>query len=132
MAQDDVELVQNGENLVLSVSINGFKVNAMLDSGAGVSIIDKKTLDELRIPYELHEGKKHLYDASGNLMNVAGVTHFEVIIPGTKKLMNQLFYVFEGNDGSGKVLLGRDFMSQYGVVSFDFQNNRVKIKKKRG
>ena len=61
-------------------------MNAVLDTGAGVSIIDSRTLAELQIAYKLDQNKdKELFDASGNRMDVEGVTMLDISIPQEEK-----------------------------------------------
>ena len=120
--------MENRKNFVINVRINGAKVNAVLDSGAGVSIIDRTSLEALNICLDLKPSHKQLFDASGNTMDVDGVVFLNVEIPVSKETYRQIFYVI-GNRNASKLLLGRDFMERFGVISFDFTQNIVKLGK---
>ena len=97
-----------------------------MDSGAGVSIIDTKTLDDLKICCKLESKRKQLFDASGNIMDIIGTTPLKIYIPKTGKGYTHVFYVLRSNYTT-KILLGRDIMEKFGVITFDFTNNRAKL-----
>ena len=113
-------------------------MNCMLDSGSGPSIIDLCTVRTLGltskiVPNEasnvsVEHSKRDLVDASGNKMNIVGTVVITVSLPGTPD-RRQTFQVLDANSHS-TLLLGRDFMSTFGAVKFDFQNNRVQMGRK--
>ena len=58
-------------------------------------------------------------------MDIAGVVKIEVKLQGVKSVSHE-FKVLNAKTYSN-VLLGRDFMKLFGTVTFDFENNRVRL-----
>ena len=78
---------------------------------------------------KLSPADKTLKDASHNNIKLLGKVTLPVKIRGdTGKFVskNVEFFVSDCDDISC-VLLGRNFMRQFGTVSFDFDNNRIQL-----
>ena len=73
--------------------VHGRNLNALVDSGAGCSIISKSIFDKLHKHNGISRSDKILVDASGNDMNVMGTTHLQVKVVGTKHLKTVVFFV---------------------------------------
>ena len=113
------KLGMSEESVIMEIKCEGKPCTVMLDSGAGVSIIDRTSLEALNICFDFKLSHKQLFDASGNTMDVDGVVFLNVEIPVSKETYRQIFYVI-GNRNASKLLLGKDFMERFGVISFDF------------
>ena len=100
-------------------------VNAMMDSGAGCSVIDIGTLENIGLVENITSCDDHLVNASGDEMDIAGVVNINVQIQGTKSVKHE-FKVLNAKTYSN-VLLGRDFMKLFGSVTFDFISNKVRL-----
>ena len=76
----------------------------------------------------VEQSDRDLVDASGNKLNIVGTVVISVSLSGTPD-RRQTFQVLDANSRS-TLLLGRDFMSTFGAVKFDFQRNRVQMGRK--
>ena len=97
----------------------------MMDSGAGCSVIDIGTLENIGLVENITPCDDHLVNASGEKMDIAGVVKIDVQIRGTKSVKHE-FKVLNAKTYSN-VLLGRDFMKLFGSVTFDFVSNKVRL-----
>ena len=108
--------------------MKGVKSNALLDSGAGCSLMTKEVFD--CIPNAaLSSADRTLKDASQNIITLLGKTMLPVSIRGDsgKLLRRDVTFYVSASSGSKCLLLGRDFMQSFGTVSFDFDANRIKL-----
>ena len=107
--------------------MNKLARNAIIDSGAGVSIVDSATLAALNIAQkDIDKSEKELVDASGTAMNITGKAFIDVWVPELNRAYRHPFYILN-NELNNKILLGRDFMSKIGLISFDFLRNRIRL-----
>lgn len=96
----------------------------MLDTGASCSIIDLGTIQNLGLDKNIIKSTHELIDASGNDMSIAGSVDLNVhsrdfrVVQNMKVLNSKTFR---------NVILGRDFLSHFKTVEFDFVGNRVKL-----
>ena len=98
----------------------------MLDTGSGTSVIDLGTLRKIGLDEHIDKSSaKMLINASGDHMEIIGSVTISVTIPGSHPL-NQAFQVLDSLSYSN-ILLGRDFMRQFGTVSFDFNKNKIEL-----
>eukprot|EP00794_Sanderia_malayensis_P008440 gene8440-9341_t len=96
------------------------------DSGAGVSIIDKRSLHRLKGSATISNLDENLIDASGNKMDIVGKVCIKVLIKGSRRPVFHEFRVVNTNMCTN-ILLGRDFLKRFRSVTFDFKTNRVKL-----
>ena len=68
--------------VVLKAIIDNHLTTALLDSGAGVSIIDSESLKRLNITKHVTPTIDTLIDASGNQMNILGKVTLTILIKG--------------------------------------------------
>ena len=112
--------------VVLKARLEGVFNNVLLDSGAAVSIIDSKTLANLKLAVKINASSETLTDASGNNMKITGSAALNVNIIGLKKPVLLRFQIIDSHSPVS-ILLGRDFLQKFGQVTFDFDNNRAKL-----
>ena len=103
--------------------------NAILDSGAGPSVMDLGTFESLGISSEikqLTECKDVLRDASDNQMDILGIAKINVHICGTGKQFSHDFRILNQRTYRN-VIMGRDLMKKFRQVTFDFENNAIHL-----
>ena len=75
-------------SVVVRGKMNDLDTNLMLDTGAGVSIIDRGTLERMGLKSQIMYKSNHLsdcFDASGNQMEIIGTIELEVELKGMNK-----------------------------------------------
>ena len=98
-------------------------MNVTMDSGAGASVIDHKTLKHVGLDKQVRRRDEHddpLINASGNEMDILGVVDVPVVVDNGE-LVRQEFKVLNSNHAL--ILMGRDYISRFRRVTFDFVNN---------
>ena len=115
-------------SVVLKVKIGDNLTNALLDTGAGCSVIDAGTLEKFGLEklvqrQELHL-KKMCVDASGNAMKIIGRVHLNTRLLGTDKQILQEFRVLDTKSCSN-IILGRDYLRCHDEITFDFAKCRL-------
>ena len=103
------------------------KINALLDTGASCSLIDIGSLQMLGLGHKIITTEHKLVDASGREMNIIGSVMVTINLGGI--LIKQNLKVLNAKTYK-HVLLGRDFLSNFGTIEFDIVANRVKLGKK--
>ena len=116
------------DTVSLKCAIKGVQFSSIVDSGAGVSLMTNGVFK--RIPNaSLSPADKALKDASHNDIKLLGKVSLPVQVRGDKGVSvskNVDFYVSDC-DSSSCVLLGRNFMCQFGTVSFNFDENSITL-----
>ena len=116
------------DTVTLRCFIKDVPSNGVVDSGAGPSLMTNGMFR--KIPNgKLSPADKTLKDASHNNIKLLGKVTLPVKIRsnnGKLLIRNVEFFVSDCDDVSC-ALLGRNFMSQFGTVSFDFDNNRIQL-----
>ena len=100
-----------------------------MDSGAGASVIDHKTLAYVGLDKQIksqNANDQPLINASGKEMDILGVVDVPVVLDNGK-VVHQEFKVLNSNHAI--ILMGRDYMSRFEKVTFGFVNNRVQLNK---
>ena len=72
--------------------MNGCKLNAVMDTGAGVSVIDYGSLEHIGLHNKIRMRKDDdngLINASGNEMDIVGVVDIPVIMRNRKPVMQE-------------------------------------------
>ena len=111
---------RNVSTVILKAELNGQLTNVLLDSGAGVSIIDERSLNRLKGSAAISNLDEDLIDASGNKMDIVGKVCIKVLIKGSRQPVFHEFRVVNTNRCTN-ILLGRDFLKRFGSVTFDFE-----------
>ena len=115
---------------MVNVYLNSRKTNALMDTGAGVSVMDMGSLLQVEQTPKLIGTDKILLDASRAKMDILGTIDLEVKLVGEHKTIKQTFYIL--NSMSAKnAILGVDFMKKLGKVTFDFEKGEVYVKDRR-
>ena len=89
ISEDD----RNVSTVILKAELNGQLTNMLLDSGAGVSIIDERSLNRLKGLAAISNLDENLIDASGNKMDIVGKVCIKVLIKGSRQ---PVFHEFRG------------------------------------
>ena len=114
------------ECVMLGVSIKERPMRGMMDSGAGRSVMDIGTLEEIAPDAKILPDKLDLCDASGNKMDVLGYCTLSLTITKLNRTVQHKFAIL--NVRSFKtLLLGRDFFKKMGPVTIDVGKNRIRI-----
>ena len=122
---DSTDNVGTEETVTLQIRLGDKSVNAILDSGAGCSIIDIGSLEEIGSENKVSPCNGRFVNASGILMDIAGVVKLPVQLKGMKPVVHE-FKVLNTKTYSN-IIIGRDFMRLFGSVEFDFDRNRVHL-----
>ncbi len=109
---------------VLKVNLADSYLNVLLDTGASCSLIDLGSLEKLGLDKNVEPLQHRLMDASGNKMNIMGTICVQIRIK--HKIIFQRMKVLNSKSNRN-ILLGRDFLSQFRIVEFDFENNRIML-----
>ena len=103
---------------MVGAKLHNFRTHAILDTGSGTSIIDYGTLRKIGLDNLIDQtSAKSLINASGDPMKILGSVDISVTLPGSQP-RNQVFQVLDTVTYSN-ILLGRDFMKQFGKVKFN-------------
>ncbi|KAK4322446.1 hypothetical protein Pmani_006786 [Petrolisthes manimaculis] len=107
----------------LTVTVNGEKVNALIDSGSDISILDSKKAQKLLLP--IIPSKDHVTMAQSSLVsNSEGHCLVDLIVKGN--LYQTLKFSLLSNL-CAEAILGRDFMKLHRSVEFAFSGSKPKL-----
>ena len=109
---------------VLNVVFDHQSTNALLDTGASCSLIDLGSLQSLGLDMHLANSDNELIDASGNKMNIIGSIDINIELNGIHLVQNMKVL---NSKTFRNIILGRDFLSHFETVEFDFPKNRIKL-----
>ena len=115
-----VDLVSS--SVVIAAKLHNLLTHVMLDTGSGVSVVDLGTLRRIGLDNCIDtSAAKSLLNGPGDQMKILGSVFISDTIPGSQP-RKQVFQVLDLVTYSN-ILLGRDFMRQFGTVRFDFKEN---------
>ena len=101
-----------------------------MDTGAGVSLIDYNSLKHIGLHNNIKSrksGDNGIINASGNEMDIVGIVDIPVVMGNTKTVIQE-FKVLN-TESYSIILMGRDFMSKFKTVKFDFVRRKVQLGK---
>ena len=101
----------------------------VLDTGAGVSLIDLGSLEFIGLQDKIEdrrEDDEDLVNASGRAMDIVGVVNIPVVI--RRKTVVQEFKVLNSKSYP-IILLGQDFMQPFNTVKFDFVKQKAQLRR---
>ena len=115
-------------SVVLKGEINDIETNVLLDTGAGLSIIDIGTLERMNLVHQIAKTHKppDCVDASGNGMAITGTIKLKTKLKGCDREIIHDFCVL-GIRSYHSIIFGRDIMKFYKSVQFDFDRNRIRV-----
>ena len=114
------------ETVIVDVKIEGHKFEALLDSGAGVSVTDIDTVRALGLEDKILRVEEDLRAFDNDIKKSIGSINLHVKV--CKILKQQIFKVIKSK-GSMTTVLGRDFLSKHSSTEFDWQNGQVRLGK---
>ena len=129
-AFDEHSAQNTRETVTVNANMNGRQLNVTMDSGAGCSVLDYGSLEHMGLHHQirkLREEDDGLINASGHDMDILGVVDIPVSMQNIKTVVQE-FKVLNSKSHS-IVLIGRDYMSRFGTVTFDFTKKRVQLGK---
>ena len=131
----DIKVIKNGRQVLalVPVTINGRGPWAFaLDTGASQSLVDSQVAKELAVPTV---GAKQKIAGVGSVTKVAAIKVKEwrvgqVALPPTTVIEANL--PFGNAHGGVQGLLGSDMLSQFDVVTIDYDRSRLLLHHRRG
>ena len=111
--------------VTVSLKMHHISVYAILDSGAGCSVIDLGFLEKLGLAQNITSSNHRLINASGKTMDILGTVNMEVKFNRMKPIVHE-FKVLNTRTYNN-ILIGRDLIKMFGTVKFDFTKNRVQL-----
>ena len=112
--------------VILPIKLSGEPIKALLDSGAGPSVIDVETLRDLRFDQYMDIGESELYGLSHEPVKVIGSLKLLVDL-GDNQTIEHTFEVFSETEPT--CILGRNFLKKFGTTEFDWSKNQVRLGK---
>ena len=110
--------------VVLPVKLDGEPVSALLDSGAGPSVVDLQTVRNLGLETRMHNITSKIFGLAQEPINVVG--RLEVLLDlGNDQTVQHSFEVLNGVQNT--CILGRDLLSKFGALEFDWLNHQVRV-----
>ena len=111
------------ETVVIKILIEGHERNAMIDSGASVSVIDGTTVKNSNVKINPEKCSLRAFDNS-----VVGSPGFvQMNIQVGSELINHKFKVIEAKHGKEVIVLGREFQQKFSRTVFDWEQQRVAL-----
>ena len=108
----------------LSVKLNGEHVSALVDSGAGPSVIDLETVRDLGLETEVISKTGKIFGLAKEPVEVVGTLRLTLDL-GNGQILDHSFEVLTGAQNT--CILGRDLLARFGVTEFNWQSHRVRI-----
>ena len=109
--------------VVVDLSVNGKSQPVMIDSGGGVSVIDKNTVSKLNAKIKPVKGNLEAFDFSDVPMDGVVDLTFQI---GSKEVNHRLI-VIQPKKSKSVMILGRDFQRKFPRTVFDWANNRIQL-----
>ena len=113
---------ENSASIV--VRVRGQLINALLDTGAKVNVMDTQTMEELGLDRVLSPDVGQIYGVGGTPINVIGTVEIPIELGG-QEVRGVRVHVLEGEDQA--LLLGRQFLKLFGRVTFDWQMGTITL-----
>ena len=115
-----------GDAVYTGCLVNGVQVDALIDTGAQVTLLNKKTFDRIQPQPGLKNTSVSVSNAcSGSELRVVGVADFNLTLGST----NILWPVYICDNVDIPMILGEDFLRNNGIM-IDFSNDRLLVKGK--
>ena len=101
-------------------------MSALIDSGAGQSVIDMETVRQLGLETQLASKKAEIFGLAQEPVQVVGTLNLTVDL-GNGQLLNHAFEVLDG--ALNPCILGCDLLAKFDATEFNCLNHRVRIAK---
>ena len=128
--ESDSGVVEETFSIVTKTEFNNVKSNSILDSGAGKSVMDLGTFENLGLDVKIEDIKKCddvLRDASDNQMDILGIAKIKVHVCGSGKQFMHNFRILNQRSYRN-VIMGRDLMRKFKTVTFDFERDAIHLR----
>ena len=100
--------------VVVRVHFGSKPIEVMLDTGAQPSVIDKGTVEKLKLAYQLKDSR--VYGVGRSPIQVCGTMQVDIDIGGNRVISHQVDIL---DTGTKIVILGRNFLANFSEVCFD-------------
>ena len=115
-----------GDAVYAGCLVNGVKVDALIDTGAQVTLLNKKIFDKIQPQPSLKRTSVSVSGAcTGSELRVVGVAKLNLTLGN----INILWPVYVCENINIPMLLGEDFLRDNGIL-IDFSNDRLLVKRK--
>ena len=111
-------------SVYLPIKLNGESLSALLDSGAGPSVIDLHTLRTLGLESELNTKSGKIFGISQDPVEIVGTVQLELDL-GNEQTVTQSFQVLSGTHDT--CILGRDLLVKFGTTEFDWLSHQIRL-----
>ena len=108
----------------ITVEVGDCSIQALLDTGAKVNVMDVRTLRELKLSDALITHAGRVYGVCGTPVAVVGNVEIPIKIPGIETCWTKV-HVLEGDEQV--LLLGRQFLKSFGRVTFDWEEGSITL-----
>ena len=108
--------------VVVRVHFGSKPIEVMLDTGAQPSVIDKGTVEKLKLASQLKDSR--VYGVGRSPIQVCGTMQVDIDIGGNRVISHQVDIL---DTGTKTVILGRNFLANFSEVCFDVKGFRVKL-----
>ena len=110
----------------MKVEINS--IQALLNTGAKVNVMDVRTLRELELCNYLRPDIGLVYGVGGTPISVIGSVDIPISMPGADICWGEV-HVLEGQEQA--LLLGRQFINAFGHVPFEWEEESITLGRAR-
>ena len=111
-------------SVILPARVADTTLEMVLDSGAGPSVIDLRTIRELGLERRIHSQVGKVYGVGQNPVHLVGNITLEIDL-GDNQISRHSFGVLHGTAKTR--ILGRDLLKKFGSTEFDWESHRVRI-----
>ena len=111
-------------SVILPIKLSGEPINALLDSGAGPSVIDRNTLCKLGLDQLMDAKEGEVHSLSSEPVKVIGSLNIMVDI-GDEQILEHSFEILTETEPT--CVLGRNFLMNFGTTEFDWAKGQVRL-----
>lgn len=104
----------------LSVKLNGKPVSALVDSGAGLTVIDIEAVRDLGLEAQLITKEGNIFGLAKEPVEVIGMLKLSLDLGNGQ---NHSFEVLTGSQNT--CILGRDLLTKFVVTEFNWQSHSI-------
>ena len=112
-------------SVILPVRVANTTLEMVLDSGAGPSVIDLRTIRELGLERRIYRQVGKVHGVGQNPVHLVGNITLEIDL-GDNQVSRHSFGVLHDTTAKTRIL-GRDLLKKFGSTQFDWESHRVRI-----